>query len=126
MANDGDGSGMMKIGRSWVLCGGWLWGLSAAASPLQVQEPHAPPQAAVPGQMDDAWITTRIRAALVPLQRDGNADVRVSTLEGIVTLEGVVDNRITHDQVVELAGRVKGVRGVDAQALQTGGIAPHP
>lgn len=115
----------MKAARSWVLCGGWLWGLSAA-SPLQAQEPPAPPQAPVPGQMGDAWITTRIRAALVPQQRDGNADVRVTTTEGIVTLEGAVDSRITYDQVVELAGRVKGVRGVDAQALQTGAIAPHP
>ncbi|MBN8798202.1 MAG: BON domain-containing protein, partial [Stenotrophomonas nitritireducens] len=105
MANDGRRSLAMKAARSWVLCGGWLWGLSAA-SPLQAQELPAPPQAPVPGQMGDAWITTRIRAALVPLQRDGNADVRVTTTEGIVTLEGAVDSRITYDQVVELAGRV--------------------
>ena len=29
-------------------------------------------------------------------------------------------------RVVELGSRVRGVREVDAQALQTGGIAPHP
>ncbi len=76
---------------------------------------------------DRVALSTTLRyLRLVPLQRDGNADVRVSTTEGIVTLEGAVDSRITYDQVVELAGRVKGVRGVDAQALQTGAIAPHP
>ncbi len=106
-----------------VLCGAWLCCL--AAVPLRAQEPPAP-QPALPVEAGDAWITTRIRAALVPLQRDGSADVHVRTLQGSVTLEGTVDSRITHDRVVELASRVRGVRDVDAQALQTGAIAPHP
>lgn len=85
-----------------------------------------PPQAAAPEQPGDAWITTRIRAALVPLQRDGHADVRVATAAGMVTLEGSVDSPITRDRVVELATRVWGVRGVEAQALQVAGTAPYP
>lgn len=98
-----------------------------AALPLQAQEPArqepvppALPEAAGPARMSDAWITTRIRAALVPLQRDGAAQVRVATLEGMVTLEGVVGDRVTRDAVVAAAAGVRDVRGVDAQALLVG------
>ncbi|MGW8128123.1 MAG: BON domain-containing protein [Stenotrophomonas sp.] len=76
--------------------------------------------------MSDAWITTRIRAALVPLQRDAAVDVRVNTTAGIVTLEGVVDSPITRERVVERGRWVRGVRGVEAQALQIAGTAPYP
>jgi osmotically-inducible protein OsmY len=44
----------------------------------------------------------------------------------VVTLEGSVDSPITRDRVVELATRVWGVRGVEAQALQVAGTAPYP
>ena len=90
-----------------------------AALPLQAQD-AAPPEAVVPGRMSDAWITTRIRAALVPLQRDGAAQVRVATLEGMVTLEGQVADRVARDAVVAAAAGVRDVRGVDAQALLVG------
>ncbi len=113
---------MPAMGGGWLLC-------LLAASPLQAQDVPAPAETvepAVPGQASDAWITTRVRAALVPLRRDGNADVHVTTLEGVVVLEGAVDNRLTHDRVVELAAQVRGVRSVDAKALKIGGIAPPP
>ena len=112
--------------HAWILLGGCLCGGGGAAPPLRAQVPPEPPQAAAPEQPDDAWITTRIRAALVPLQRDGHADVRVATAAGMVTLEGSVDSPITRDRVVELATRVWGVRGVEAQALQVAGTAPYP
>jgi len=102
-------SGSLGIGLSCLL----------AALPLQAQEPVPPalPEAAVPARMSDAWITTRIRAALVPLQRDGAAQVRVATLEGMVTLEGVVGDRVARDAAVAAAAGVRDVRGVDAQGL---------
>ena len=109
-----------------------VWGIALscllAALPLQAQEAAPPqdpvlpasPEAGVSGRMSDAWITTRIRAALVPLQRDGAAQVRVATLEGMVTLEGQVADRVTRDAVVAAAAGVRDVRGVDAQALLVG------
>jgi osmotically-inducible protein OsmY len=110
--------------HAWILLGGCLCGV--VALPLHAQAPPEPPQAAAPEQPGDAWITTRIRAALVPLQRDGHVDVRVATAAGVVTLEGSVDSPITRDRVVELATRVWGVRGVEAQALQVAGTTPYP
>ncbi len=110
-------SGTHGIGLSCLL----------AALPLQAQEPArqepvppALPEAAVPARMSDAWITTRIRAALVPLQRDGAAQVQVATLEGMVTLQGMVGDRVARDAVVAAAAGVRDVRGVDAQGLLVG------
>ena len=110
--------------HAWILLGGCLCGV--AAPPLRAQVPPEPPQAAAPEQPDDAWITTRIRAALVPLQRDAAVDVRVNTTAGIVTLEGVVDSPLARERVLERVAAVRGVRGVEAQALRIAGAAPHP
>jgi len=108
-------------------CGGVVAGGLAcmlAALPLRARElPELPAVEVVQGgQMSDAWITTRIRAALVPVQRPGAVEVHVATHEGAVTLEGVVDDWITHDSVAALAARVRGVRSVDAQALRVGAV----
>ena len=119
---------MSTHGRTWMLLAALGCGLSLAL-PLQALPapgPLPPPPAPETDPMSDAWITTRIRAALVPLQRDAAVDVRVNTTAGIVTLEGVVDSPLARERVLEWVAAVRGVRGVEAQALRIAGAAPHP
>jgi len=86
---------MSTHARTWMLLAALGCGLSLAL-PLQALPAPGPlplPPAPETDPMSDAWITTRIRAALVPLQRDA---------------------------------AVRGVRGVEAQALRIAGAAPYP
>ncbi|MGE8219656.1 BON domain-containing protein [Stenotrophomonas acidaminiphila] len=119
---------MSTHARTWMLLAALGCGLSLAL-PLQALPAPGPlplPPAPETDPMSDAWITTRIRAALVPLQRDAAVDVRVNTTAGIVTLEGVVDSPLARERVLERVAAVRGVRGVEAQALRIAGAAPYP
>lgn len=115
---------MNRVGAGLLL--GGLLGL-APAMPALAQELPVPAAAGAADDalVSDAWITTRIRAALVPVLRDGRNQVQVATFEGVVTLQGEVDDWITHDSVTALATHVRGVRSVDAQALRVGPALPE-
>ncbi len=109
---------MRKIGVSGFCAVIALW--AAAVASAQPPPGALAAQDSVPGavRMSDAWITTRIKAALVPLRRDDRAAVDVAVHEGRVTLSGRVADRVAHAQVLTLARQVRDVVDVDAGALQ--------
>ncbi|MCL7715035.1 BON domain-containing protein [Stenotrophomonas mori] len=131
MARDGM-PGRRAAGRRapWPQLGGVLLALAlplgAVALPPAPPLPPLPPLPAAPREVSDAWISTRLRAALVPLQRRGAAQVEVNTLDGRVVLDGRVDNALTLEQVTALAGGLRGVVEVDAGALQVGLVPGAP
>lgn len=105
----------------------WVSGLCAVIAlwAAAVASAQPPPEAlaaqdSVPGavRMSDAWIATRIKAALVPLRRDDRAAVDVAVHEGRVTLSGRVADSVAHAQVLTLARQVRDVLDVDSEALQ--------
>ena len=70
--------------------------------------------AETPGNaLDDAVITTKVKAALVTDQDAKGADTSVQTRKGEVILSGFVDSQAQRDRQVQLAKAVQGVQSVD-------------
>ena len=98
--------------------------LALALSPgSRAEEPATTPATAAqdnsvqPG--NDALITTKVKADLMTSKDvPGNA-ISVSTINGVVTLAGIVDNTDQIQKSVAIAKGINGVRSVDSTALNT-------
>jgi len=66
----------------------------------------------------DAWITAKVKAALLADREVRARDIKVTTEDGVVHLEGEVDNRRIEARVVEIAAGIEGVRRVDIAQLK--------
>lgn len=66
-------------------------------------------------QIDDATITTRLKAALTGDDVVRARDIDVDTLDGVVTLSGRVHSEEESARAEELARGVDGVQDVDNQ-----------
>lgn len=62
--------------------------------------------------VDDAAITTKVKAALVADKQVSALDIKVKTFKGVVQLSGFANNRQEADRAVQLARGVKDVRSV--------------
>lgn len=69
--------------------------------------PNNPPTA-----MDDANMTTLVKAALMNEAVYKVNQIRVETVGGIVTLTGTVQTRTEADRVVEMTKTIKGVKEI--------------
>ncbi|MCC5867769.1 MAG: BON domain-containing protein [Gammaproteobacteria bacterium] len=65
----------------------------------------------------DTWITTKVKSALLADSVGSGLAISVNTRDGIVTLEGDLDNEDTLEHVREIAADVEGVRRVDTARL---------
>lgn len=78
-----------------------------------------------PGAMDsnqpgsDTWITTKVKADLATTQGVESTDISVKTVNGVVTLIGVLDSDIAVQKAVAAAKSIKGVTQVDSSGLKT-------
>jgi osmotically-inducible protein OsmY len=74
--------------------------------------------AAIEGQetageyVDDATITTKVKAAFVADPKVKSFQVHVETMDGVVQLSGFVDSLESEKRAVELAAKVHGVESV--------------
>lgn len=77
-----------------------------------------------PGAMDsnqpgsDAWITAKVKAELAATQGVAITDISVKTVNGVVTLIGVLDSDIAVQKAVAAAKSIKGVTQVDSSGLK--------
>ncbi|MEO7326220.1 MAG: BON domain-containing protein [Dokdonella sp.] len=76
--------------------------------------------AAAPAKASDAWITTKVKSSLMFTRGTDVFRITVSTLNGVVSLAGIVDTVAERDLVVEVAGDVRGVKRVDSTGLKAG------
>jgi len=60
--------------------------------------------------IDDAVITTKVKAAILDQPALKSSEISVDTFKGAVRLRGVVASQSTIDKAVEIARRVNGVR----------------
>lgn len=67
----------------------------------------------------DTWITTKVKAELATTDGVKSADISVTTLNGAVTLTGVVASDVVVKKAVAAARSVKGVTSVDSSGLKT-------
>ncbi|HVH32932.1 BON domain-containing protein [Tahibacter sp. UC22_41] len=66
----------------------------------------------------DTWITTKVKTELLADSAVKGSDINVSTVNGVVTLAGVLDNQAAIDKAITIAKGVKGVTDVDTRALK--------
>ncbi len=62
--------------------------------------------------IDDTWITTKVKAALVDDSLVKATEVNVETFKGVVQLSGFVSSKEAMDQAVLVAGNIEGVTSV--------------
>ncbi len=74
-----------------------------------------------PGEyVDDAVITTKVKAAVLEEPSLKSAEINVETSKGRVQLTGFVSSRADIDKAVEIAKRVKGVKSVKNDMILKG------
>ena len=71
--------------------------------------------------VDDAWITTKVKTELATTDGVSSMDISVDTVDGVVTLTGALSSELEVKKAIAAARSVKGVRQVDATALQAKG-----
>ncbi len=65
----------------------------------------------------DSWITTKVKTDLLATKHVSGTEVKVETVNGVVTLSGTVKTQAEHDKAVAVAKRIEGVKSVDASQL---------
>ena len=73
--------------------------------------------------MGDAWITTKVKAELATTDGVSSTAISVTTVDGVVTLTGVLPTRMAVDAAVANARSVEGVVDVDSAGLKVGDAA---
>jgi hyperosmotically inducible protein len=68
--------------------------------------------------VSDAWITTKVKGELATTKGVKSMDIDVKTVDGIVTLVGVLPTQLAVDKAVAAAKSVKGVKDVDDSGLK--------
>jgi hyperosmotically inducible protein len=69
--------------------------------------------------VSDAWITTKVKSELATTKGVKSMDVTVKTVDGVVTLTGVLDTENAVNKAIAVAKSVKGVKDVDASGLKS-------
>lgn len=67
--------------------------------------------------INDSWITTKVKADLASDKQIKNAEIDVSTDNGVVKLSGSVPSATARDHATDVAKQVHGVKRVDDSAL---------
>ncbi len=68
----------------------------------------------------DTWITTKVKAELATTDGVKSTDISVTTVDGVVTLTGVLASPTGVEKAIAAAKSIKGVRDVDASGLKSG------
>lgn len=68
-------------------------------------------------QMDDATITTKIKAAFLAETMISSLDINVNTMDGVVTLTGSADSLASSQKAAEIAGNMAGVKNVENELV---------
>lgn len=100
-----------------LICSLAIAGSGAGAMAQSPQEATANPQTQSTSQVDDTWISTKIKTELLAAKDVPGLDIKVETTNGVVELSGPVKSQMQADRVEAIAKTVKGVKRVDASAL---------
>ena len=93
------------------------------ASIAAAAEPAAAPNNETATKSDqpitDTWITTKVKSELATTDGVKSMDIDVKTVDGTVTLTGVLANDVAVQKAVAAAKSVKGVKNVDSSGLKS-------
>lgn len=91
---------------------------STEATPMTHADTH---ESAEP--VTDSWITTKVKTDLLTSKNVPGTEVKVETVNGVVTLTGAVASQAEHDKAVRVTEGIKGVKRVDATGLKVAASA---
>jgi len=66
----------------------------------------------------DTWITTKVKSELATTKGVKSTDISVKTVDGLVTLTGVLPTKTAVKKAIAVTRAVKGVKHVDASGLK--------
>jgi hyperosmotically inducible protein len=69
--------------------------------------------------MSDAWVTAKVKSSLMLTRGVDSLDIKVTTRDGVVSLQGVVDSTAERELAIRVAQDIRGVKKVDASSLKT-------
>lgn len=69
----------------------------------------------------DSWITTKVRSSLIFTASVPARSIGIETTDGVVKLDGEVENPAARDLAIEITSGIRGVREVDADNLRVVG-----
>jgi len=85
----------------------------------QLRVTDAPTTASAAAQdISDTWITTKVKSTLLYSTNVHGRDISVTTTDGVVSLTGTLNSGAERELAIELAGSIRGVKEVDATALE--------
>jgi len=85
----------------------------------QLRVTDAPTTASAAAQdISDTWITTKVKSTLLYSTNVHGRDISVTTTDGVVSLSGTLNSGAERALAIELAGSIRGVKEVDATALE--------
>jgi len=64
------------------------------------------------------WITSKVKSSLIYSRNLDGLNIKVDTKSGLVSLNGIVANYAEKELAVEIARNIRGVKGVNADALK--------
>lgn len=67
----------------------------------------------------DTWITTKVKTDLLATENVDGTKINVTTVNGVVTLAGVLDTQAQVDKAIAVTKGIEGVTGVETKALKT-------
>lgn len=91
--------------------------LSLMAATGSVMADDQPTRTESQEPVSDTWITTKVKADLLTTKNVPGTEVKVETVNGVVTLSGTVDSKAEHDRAISVAKGIKGVKDVNASGL---------
>lgn len=96
--------------------------LATPALAFAATEDGKPKTAAAQGEsaqpVDDTWITTKVKADLLASSNVPGTEIKVETVNGVVTLSGTISSQAEKDKALKVARGIKGVKSVDATTLK--------
>jgi hyperosmotically inducible protein len=100
-----------------ILSLGCAAAVSAAPAPVSPNNDETDMKSDQP--VTDTWITTKVKSVLATTDGVKSMDVSVKTVDGVVTLTGVLATDVAVKKAVAAAESVKGVKKVDASGLKS-------
>jgi len=80
----------------------------------------APARASDRDAVSDTWITSKVKSSLLFARGIDSFDIAVTTVDGMVSLSGSVDNAAQRELAVRIARDIRGVKKVEAAGLTAG------
>ena len=95
--------------------------LSMVAAPFATISAYAADDTSMKSDqpVTDTWITTKVKSELATTQGVKSTDISVKTIDGVVTLVGVLSSPMAVNKAVAAAESVKGVKRVDHDGLKS-------